>query len=137
MRIIDRGAIEFSISNGLLAFSTSAAIDPNMAAEIPTEGIHAFQSDRWYHVAVTFDGVSEGKLYWTEMFSGANQANEIGTFTMEPILGDLESSTVLATGDPAGGTTILIGLIDEVRISGIAREADDFFFNQAPDPDDQ
>jgi len=82
-------------------------------------------------VAVTYDGNSQqGKLYWTEMFSGADQANLIGEFAMTPIPGDVTSSTVLAFG---GGGTYLVGLIDEVRISGVAREPGDFFFGPVPE----
>ncbi len=128
-RLIDRGsAFQLSINNGDLLFVPSGIADPNMQgrAEIPTEDVHAFHSDRWYHVAVTFDGVSQGTLYWTEMFSAADQANQIGEFTMEPIAGEISSSTTLAS--PGSGGSYLVGLIDEVRISRIAREPDDFFF---------
>ncbi|MCP4453927.1 MAG: LamG domain-containing protein, partial [Planctomycetes bacterium] len=130
-RLIDRGsAFQLSINNGDLLFVPSGITDPNMQgrAEIPTESVHAFQSDRWYHVAVTFDGVSQGALYWTEMLSGVNQANQIGEFTMEPLAGDISSATSLASPGDDGGS-YLVGLIDEVRVSRIAREPDDFFFS--------
>ena len=138
MRLIDRNvegnAFEFSIVNGTLLFVSSTMPDAGAygRAVIPTEGTHAFQPDRWYHVAVTYDGSSQqGKLYWTEMLSGAEQANLIGEFTMTPLSGDITSSTVLAFG---GGGTYLVGLIDEVRVSRIARGPDDFFFGPVPQP---
>ena len=138
MRLIDRNvegnAFEFSIVNGTLLFVSSTMPDASAygRAVIPTEGTHAFQPDRWYHVAVTYDGSSQqGKLYWTEMLSGAEQANLIGEFTMTPLSGDITSSTVLAFG---GGGTYLVGLIDEVRVSRIARGPDDFFFGPVPQP---
>jgi hypothetical protein len=140
MRLIDRNvegnAFELSILNGTLLFVSATMPDAGAygQAAIPTEGIHAFHPDRWYHVAVTYDGTSQqGKLYWTEMFSGADQANLIGEFTMAPLSGSVTSSTILAFGGGTGGT-YLVGLIDEVRISRIARGPGDFFFGPVPEP---
>lgn len=136
MRLVDRNveanAFEFSIVNGTLLFVSSTMPDATAygQAAIPMEGTHAFLPDRWYHVAVTYNGsTQQGKLYWTEMFSGAEQANLIGEFTMAPLPGDVTTSTALAFG---GGGTYLVGLLDEVRISRVAREPGDFLFSPLP-----
>lgn len=141
MRLIDRNveanAFEFSILNGTLLFVSATMPNANAhgRAAIPTEGLHAFHPDRWYHVAVTYDGSRrQGKLYWTEMFSGAEQANLIGEFTMAPLPDGVTTSTILAFGGGTGGT-YLVGLIDEVRISRIARGPGDFFFGPVPAPE--
>ncbi len=135
-RIISRtsvnNAFQFVINNGNLAFDTAG---DSGSAPIPTEGAHAFVSSRRYHAAVTYDGEGQGKLYWTEMLSGANRANEIGAFTMADIPGDISSVTILAARKESNNQP-LVGLIDEVRISIIARDANDFLFSQGPDLDD-
>jgi len=138
MRLIDRNvegnAFEFSILNGTLLFVSATMPEASAYAQaaIPTEGLHAFYPDRWYHVAVTYDGnTRQGKLYWTEMFSGAEQAHPIGEFTMAPLPGSATSSTILAFGGGTGGT-YLVGLIDEVRISRIARAPGAFLFGPVP-----
>jgi len=138
MRLIDRNvegnAFEFSIMNGTLLFVSATMPDATAygRATIPTEGLHAFYPDRWYHVAVTYDGTGrQGKLYWTEMFSGAEQANQIGEFTMAPIPSDATSSTIVAFGGGTGGT-YLVGLIDEVRISRVVRAPGAFLFGPVP-----
>jgi signal transduction histidine kinase len=105
-------------------------------ATIPTTGPHAVDTSSWFHVAVTYDGNSGAtnnlKLYWTRLDAGASAANCIGS-------GSLSSDFNGNTGDLAIGNEArsfpgnaeaepFPGLIDEVRISGVARHPGDFFF---------
>lgn len=105
-------------------------------ATIPTTGPHAIAVDQWYHVAVTYDGnagvTNNLKLYWTRIDTHPSQANLIGRGTLS---NDLNGRTGdLAIGNEARGFTgnaegePFPGLIDEVRISGVARHPTDFFF---------
>jgi signal transduction histidine kinase len=105
-------------------------------ATIPTTGPHAIDTTHWFHVAVSYDG-NEGaannlKLYWTKLGSDLTEANRIGS-------GTLSSDFSGATGDFAIGNEARTfggnaeaepfpGLIDEVRISDVARHPSDFFF---------
>lgn len=105
-------------------------------ATIPTTGPHAIDTEHWFHVAVSYDGnagvPNNLKLYWTRLAPGLSAANRIGSGTLS---GDLNGRTGdLAIGNEARGFSgnaeaePFPGLIDEVRMSGVARDASDFFF---------
>ena len=105
-------------------------------AVIPMTGSNALVSGGWYHVAVTYDG-NDGtpgnmKLFWTLMNSNRVQANELPGSTLVTIT-DLSTN---ATPDfclgNVGRTTpnsSWPGMIDEVRMSKIARSSADMMFN--------
>jgi signal transduction histidine kinase len=104
---------------------------------LPGAGPHAMATAAWFHVAVTYDGNGGSndnlKLYWTRLDSDAHEANLIGTGTLSADLsGDLGD---FAIGNEArqyranGESEPFPGRIDEVRISSIARSADDFLFS--------
>jgi len=105
-------------------------------ATIPTSGPHAIDTEHWFHLAVTYDGndgaTNNLRFYWTRLGPGLTRANPIGGGTLS---GDLNG----VTGDFAIGNEArsfqgnaeaepFPGLIDEVRISSIARDPTDFFF---------
>ncbi|RYD47929.1 MAG: hypothetical protein EOP83_27275, partial [Verrucomicrobiaceae bacterium] len=105
-------------------------------ATIPTSGPHAIDTTHWFHAAVSYDGkagvANNLKLYWTKLGGSLTEANRIGS-------GTLSSGFSGASGDFAIGNEArafsgnaeaepLPGLIDEVRISGVARHPSDFFF---------
>jgi len=102
--------------------------------DIPFTGPHAFVPNEWFHVAVTYDGeggvTDNVKFYWTRVDAGASEANLIGTATLSE---DFSSSSVgeLMVGSNARGEfrNEFDGLIDEVRISNVARRADEFIFS--------
>lgn len=105
-------------------------------ATIPTSGPDAIATGVWFHVAVTYDGnagaANNLKLYWTRVAPGVTRANPIGT-------GSLSNDFNGRTGDLAIGNEArsfqgnaeaepFPGRIDEVRISGVARDPEDFLF---------
>lgn len=100
-------------------------------ATIPTRGPHAMNTRDWFHAAVAYDGretaVNNLKLYWTRLGAGNESANLIGR-------GTLTADLSRKLGDFAIGNSgvylseFFPGLIDEVRISGIARPPHDFCF---------
>lgn len=104
-------------------------------ATIPTSGPHALQTGAWYHIAVTYDGnggvANNLKLYWTRLDTHPAEANLIGRGSLS---GDLNGTGDLAIGNEARSfngnaeAEPFPGLIDEVRISGVARNSRDFCF---------
>jgi hypothetical protein len=118
-------------SGGTLEFNFIATASAAVTAAIPLSGTHAFNAANWYHVAVTHDGTTT-KLYWTLVDPAVTAANPIATSTSETTTGTVTGLLVIGneariTGNSSEG---LLGLIDEVRISSVARGADDFLFEE-------
>ncbi|MEO5917360.1 MAG: histidine kinase [Luteolibacter sp.] len=105
-------------------------------AAIPLTGPNAINTEDWFHVAVSYDG-NEGtpgnlKLYWTKVAPGLKSACLLGSGTLASDLStNLGDFVIGNTGRTIYGhreCNPFPGVIDEVRISGIAREPADFFF---------
>ena len=105
-------------------------------ATIPLSGPHAINLQDWFHLAVTYDG-KEGLpgnllLYWTRMAPEIKGANLIGRGSLVADLDRTLADLVIGnTGRTINGKrecNPFPGLIDEVRISRIARKPLDFFF---------
>lgn len=107
---------------------------------LPVSGPNAVIQGEWYHVAVTYTGNADASgnlaFYWTRLDPAQTQAAILGTKTLN---NDLSSGAVDWTignigRDPSRNN--FVGLIDEVRISGIARAPGDFvFYANADDTD--
>lgn len=106
-----------------------------IGAAIPTTGANAFVANEWFHVAVTYNGDETGtdnvSFYWTRVADSATEANLIGTATLNQDLVNVNYYTNF--GNKLGSNSPLMGSLDEVRISTIARGADDFIFT-VPEP---
>jgi hypothetical protein len=131
-------SFHFEIRNtGTLRFQYLQSGNPNREAAIPTSGPDAFVADEWFHVAVTYNGSAGAadslKLYWTRLDSSRTQANEIGSLAAPTDLNTTTATFVLGNEARTGGNEPLTGLLDEVRISDIARGADDMMF-AVPEP---
>ena len=122
----ERG-FQFRINdNGQLRFQTIAGIIVSFDAAI------SFNADSWYHVAVAYNGQENTadnlKLYWTEIGT-ATSAQEVGSYQLaEDLKSDVSSffcvgNELRTTGN--GYTENFEGLVDEVRISSVARDAGD------------
>ncbi|MEO5915194.1 MAG: histidine kinase [Luteolibacter sp.] len=124
---------------GFLSFSPlqdSGAVGGAIAS-IPTDGPNAINKKDWFHVAVSYDGRAGVpgalQLYWTRLDRDRESANRIGVGTLSKNLGP-------KTGDFAIGNEArnhlptnaeaepFPGLIDEIRISSVARHPNDFLF---------
>jgi hypothetical protein len=122
-------------SNFFLEFTE---ISPSIVA-IDSNPFSITQGD-WYHVAVTYDGnagaANNMAFYWTDMTTNAGDAvaMSVGSGSMPADLTAAESDFAIgAEARNAGGNTgQFLGLIDEVRISDIARGAHQFIF--VPEP---
>ncbi len=95
---------------------------------IPTSGANAFAPGNWYHIAVTYNGQENTpanlNFYWTLLGANATEANLIGSALMPadtPSGRLVDFSIGNEARDTGGSTENLQGLIDEVRISSIAR----------------
>jgi hypothetical protein len=111
----------------------------NVDANIPTTGINAIVQDGWFHVAVTYDGsisnASGLNLYWTALDPANTQASLAGSGMLNGWLREQDTDFALGNEmrDFNGNTEPFNGLIDEVRISDIARASTDFLF-AVPEP---
>jgi len=105
-------------------------------ATIPASGPHKPDTTSWFHVAVSYNGnagaANNLKLYWTRIGSSSVAANCIGTGTLSNDLNGVNGD--FAIGNEArefyqnAEAEPFPGLIDEVRISSVARHPTDFLF---------
>ena len=128
----------FRVTGGKLSLYTGAA---EATATIPTSGAHAFAAGQWFHVAVAYTGAGgvAGNLrfYWTALAAtpAPTEANLVGTATLAA---DLAAGATNLLG--VGTTTRspfrfeLGGLIDDVRISGVAHAPSSFAIFAPPAP---
>lgn len=111
------------------------------SAPIPTNGPDAIVTNQWYHVAVTYNGspntTSNLLFYWTLMDPGRTNADCIYGTNMPGNLSPASSATTIfsvgnSARNPSGGSSPdvgnFLGNIDEVRISSVARQANDMVF---------
>ena len=120
-------------SEGRLQFTKLTGSMEDFSAAVPTTGDQAYAANAWYHVAVTYNGIENTAdnltLYWTRMNSNAPQAQVLARFTLasDP---DVAVKTNFAIGNELRGTfdENFEGLIDEVRISRIARAAGELLY---------
>ncbi|MEK7950284.1 LamG-like jellyroll fold domain-containing protein [Luteolibacter soli] len=127
-RINTTGNLEFNA----IGTTPAAAIIP-----IPTTGAHAFVANEWFHVALTYDGTTL-RFYWTRVAPSSTTTNEIGTNTVETV--ELADDAILVLGNEGRSTgglggEPLGGLLDEVRISKVARTPSQFIFFNEGDTD--
>lgn len=118
-------------TSGNLEFNFIGTAPAGVQTPIPVSGDHAFEANQWYHVAVTHDGVNT-RFYWTRMNPANLAANLIGSFSTETVNPDVQGFIVIGNEarvvGTVGSTEGLAGLIDEVRISNIARRAGEMMF---------
>jgi len=110
----------------------------SLTAAIPTEGPDAIREGSWYHVAVTYNGQADQtdnlRFYWTLVEPSRVAANQIGAGQMTQSLpsGCAPDFAIGQTGRQSPVTPVpnnnFVGLIDEVRISGIARGENEMLF---------
>lgn len=102
--------------------------------ELPTNGPNAILSNEWFHVATTYNGnentADNFHAYWTALNGDASVANLIGTANLANGLAVAGCDFVIGNeGRATGGSTDnFVGLIDEVRISRVARATNEFVF---------
>ncbi len=118
-KITSAGQLQFQFITGGL----------NLSVAIPSSGTHAFVANTWYHVAATYDGAAV-KLYWTRLDSSMTAANQISTanWTVGAAIGAVVAPFVIAAENRGSAQESFRGLIDEVRISSVARGSGEMQF---------
>lgn len=114
----------------------------SLTTAIPMTGADAIKFGSWYHVAVTFDGDRDRsdnlKFYWTLVDPSRTKANLIGSgqMTNELPSGCAPDFAIGQTGRQSPVTPYpnqnFLGLIDEVRMSGVARSEMQMLFENQP-----
>lgn len=105
---------------------------------VPTTGAEAFAINTWFHVALTYDGTTL-RFYWTRLDAARTSASLLHTVASDI---DLADDMLLVLGNEAravgttGSTEGLNGLLDQVRISTVARSASEFVFTTSDSDSD-
>ncbi|HNS19646.1 MAG TPA: discoidin domain-containing protein [Sedimentisphaerales bacterium] len=116
-------------SAGNLVFTKlTGTVQDNMRTALPSSGPHAFAANKWFHAAVTYNGLEDTdgnlKLYWTAIDSGVSEPALLGSFRMAADLTATVAPNFVIGNEGRnsnGRTENWEGWIDEVRISDIAR----------------
>ncbi len=127
-------------STGQLEFNNIGTTGANPKATIPTTGPDAFVANEWFHVAMTYaydtlSGLGTIKFYWTKLDNARTGASLLQTFTDVPALNET-GLAVLTIGNENRNTSGegLLGYVDEVRISNVARGATEMAFDTSAPP---
>jgi autotransporter-associated beta strand protein len=119
---------QFKITTaGQLQFNLIPISGGNITFSIPTTGTHAFVPGHWYHVAAVYDG-TKLSLYWTQLDPSNNVANLLGATTVNYNSSSPAAPLVIAAENRGSDQESFQGLVDEVRISSVARAANQMQF---------
>jgi len=130
--------------NPQLQFINIGAAPPGiqtLMAYLPMSGSNALGASNWYHVAVSYDGrpntAGNLKLYWTRAEPGRTRADLLASQRMTNNLPTGSADWGLGNeGRATGGSDgNWVGLLDEARISSVARGPDEFIFFADTDGD--
>jgi hypothetical protein len=112
----------------------------SLSAAIPTVGPDAIRTGDWYHLAVSYSGQPDNqdnfKFYWTLIQPQQTAANLIGTGRMSHNLpAGCHPEFSLGQSRRPGPTSPVprnnfVGLIDEVRLSGVVRGPGEMLFGE-------
>ena len=101
--------------------------------DVPTIGPNAFATGAWFHAEVAYDGANI-TFYWTKVDAAVTSANSISTQALAISAGSGAFAGPLTFGNENRNVSGegLLGMIDEIRISNIARSATGFLFTVIP-----
>ncbi len=120
---------QFRITSGSLQFQFITGSQA-VSAPLPTTGPDAFVPGAWYHVAMVYNGAT-ATLYWTRLDPSVGAAHVLGTpasLTLGTSDGSVTGPLVIGNRGRPSGTETFLGAIDEVRISNMARAANQMQF---------
>lgn len=104
----------------------------NVVAPLPS-----LKAGTWYHAALTYTEIGQAagqglfRIYWTELGTGAEEAKLLHSWTSGAITPSVVTQLVLGNEGRGVLNEGFPGLVDEARVSRVARAADDFIFNAA------
>ncbi len=135
-RIIPRTATNGAAAPALEFININNGTDvQTMTTPLPvSDDPDAIQQGQWYHVAVAYNGTEATpenlRFYWTRLDPSRTQARQLAAHQMTLDLVLAAPDFVIGNeGRSTGGSTDnFVGVIDEVRISSIARSASQFLF---------
>jgi hypothetical protein len=105
--------------------------------EIPNSGPHAFATGQWFHAAFVHDGTN-CRFYWTKIDPATTAVNPLGTpqaLALNAAVAGYTGPLVIGGEQRGVAGEGINGLIDEVRISKIARGPSYFLFLHDTDAD--
>jgi autotransporter-associated beta strand protein len=125
----ERG-FQFKITTaGQLQFQFINPTGLSLSPAIPTTGPNAFVAGAWYHVAAVYDGATV-TIYWTKLDPSVTADNAIGSasWAVGTGYGAIVAPLVIGAENRGSDQESFHGLIDEVRISSVARAANGMQF---------
>ncbi|MCW1921619.1 hypothetical protein OKA05_03585 [Luteolibacter arcticus] len=143
----DTRGFQFRISNGNVELNSIGLFSNNGTGAttfaIPTTGANAFVANEWFHIALVYtnaSGAESSTIYWTRVNAATEQASVLGTTGNEGVDPAWVSPLVIGNEGRNTGSGVnmwegLRGLIDEVRISKVARTPTQFIFTPNGDTD--
>jgi alpha-L-rhamnosidase len=110
---------------GQLELNLIAISGADIKTSIPTSAsdpVNGFVPNNWYHAAATYDGANL-VLYWTKMSASVAADHPISTnaVTVGSVFGAVKGPLGIGNRTRSPAIEYFQGLIDEVRISNIAR----------------
>jgi hypothetical protein len=126
----------FRVVGGTLNFYNGGT---SYTTPLPSSGDHAFAANEWFHAAVAYTGEANaaGNLvfYWTRLLHAGLRANALGTATLPADLSSAADVNKLGVGTTTRSPfRFQPTLVDEVRISRIARTAEALIARAEPPP---
>ena len=124
---------QFRINAGTFQLQFIGGSTPRaISGTIPTTGSNAFVAGAWYHVAATYDGTTM-RLYWTRLDPSVGAAHLLnsGAISLGTVEGAVTGPLIFGDENRAVADEQFLGSIDEVRISKVARAANQMQFFSA------
>lgn len=121
---------QFRINSGGLQLQWIGGASPTaVSGTIPTTGPDAFVPGEWYHVAAVYDGTTV-TLYWTRLdpANGAAHVLSSGAMAIGTVRGAVVGPLVFGNDNRNAAGEQFLGSIDEIRISSVARAANQMQF---------
>jgi autotransporter-associated beta strand protein len=121
---------QFRINAGTFQLQYIGGPSPRaISGTIPTTGPDAFVAGTWYHVAATYDGATL-RLYWTKMDPSVGAAHLLnsGAISLGTVEGAVQGPLCIGSDNRDVAGEPFLGSIDEVRISSVARAANQMQF---------
>jgi alpha-L-rhamnosidase len=127
---------QFRLNNAGQLELNLISISADIKTAIPTtaaDPVNGFVANNWYHVAAAYDGVNI-VLYWTKVTASFAAANPISTnaVAVGTSFGTVQGPLVIGNENRGASGENFKGLIDEVRISNIARAANQVLLASGP-----